>query len=648
MPAAGAEILVMPVRTREPPALDVPERGLPMSARVELAAAPHRRLLSQIADRAARPSLEIAEKIVGPCSAQRASRLVAGIATIAAALAGLPVDADDAMTWFLGDGAHARPRLSGRWDTQPDEQLAALLPYVLDPFGLTSRRSLLAGQSCAKERGERKRVGTFYTPGDVARALTSQVISSDTRRVLDPACGAGVFLRAAFTLLCATSSSDDAVRRLHGIDVDPCAVDACAIVLTHDWLIRRPPAAGESPQTRFLCVRSRLVCADALELYAQSAQRELFSTQREPVKPRLPIAFDAVLMNPPFAAMGPMSQRTRLGYASLREAHNPAGVNRVWPFWEFAARVTAGDGRAGAVLPLSVAYLDDGVARATRNHVFACGSWEMRFFDRSPDALFGDDVKQRVALAVKRPGPAGLVRTTSVRRWSADQRAAALELTAGEGVEMAMREHGIAKIGSVQERDALTQLASAGAGLGQATRGARLSSARDLHLDERAIAVAPTAYNWIGVFRCTKVAEQARRGTGGKVAELTFASSVMADAAYAIVASRIFLWWWRATGDLFHVPLSMLKRAPFALSLCGWPELARLSRAGRACWEAASLVPTTAVNRGITTVAYAPPADCAALDEVDRSVGVAFGLSPEVVRFVREDTTRLRVAGRSS
>jgi hypothetical protein len=645
--------------------------------RVESAAHAHRRLVDELGGLPRRTLLDIEELLNGlssrgptprelgqsapgqgapgqlaPGADRPSARLVAGIVAICASIEGRRVSVGDALRWFFGlkrsAAVFTEELEAARWGAEPDEQLAALLPYVLDPFGLTTRRALLRGQACGGERATRKRLGTFYTPGDVVRVLADEVITPETRHVLDPACGAGAFLRAAFTRLTSSIPPERAVERLHGVDIDAAAVDACALVLVHDWLMRQPLRAEELPADRFERVRSRLVCADALDLFAEPFQSRPLDGDAQTARASFPRYFDAILTNPPFARSGASSGPAASGYQALRVARDPAGVNMMWPFWELASRIVTRGGRIGIVLALSAAYSNGAIARATRRAVFGRGSWEMRFFDRSPDALFGDDVKQRVALALRRPGSPALLRTTGMRRWSVDRRAAALfSVGAGEGVDLPAEDGPVMKIGSATEREALERLRSLASTLGDATSDVRLASATGLDLGERAIAVAPTAYNWIGAFRDTAVARDARRHVAGKLAQLTFRSRVIADAAYGVIVSHVFLWWWRVTGDLFHVPLTVLTQAPFPIHKCSQAQLDALAAVGRRHWLSARDTPVAAVNKGVATVAYRAAADSDAQALVDRAVGEALGLAPEFVQFTRNDAARLRIAGRA-
>lgn len=645
MPEGALATATAPEPRWDPPQLDVPTRGRPMSARVEAVADAYRRLTGELM-RSAGAARDALGQTEAAGSDERAARSIAGIVAIRSAIEGSPARAGESLRWFLGDNAppaHRRVEQAS-WDGPADARLVALLPYVLDPFGPTTRRALLAGRACPDERASRKQAGAFYTPGDVARTLVTEVVTSSTRAVLDPACGAGVFLRAAFTRLASTFSCEQAVACLHGTDIDAAALDACALVLTHDWLMRDELSDGETPLDRFRQVRSRLTHANALSLFARSLSPGV--PPRGRLAGRAALRFDAILTNPPFAPVGPLAEELSDAFASLRTASNPAGLNMAWPFWELVSRAATDDGRVGIVLPLSCAYLTGEAPRAARRVVFERGTWDMRFFDRAPDALFGDDVKQRIALAIRRPG-AAIVRATRMRRWSSDNRARALS-QAGESIELDAPADLVLKVGSSHERDAIDRLRSLSGTLGQAAVDVRLTAAGGLDPSECAIAVAPTAYNWIGAYRDNAIAHEARRAGTGKLLELVFADVTLADAAYATLASHVFLWWWRATGDLFHVSRSAVANAPFPLHLCTPAHLSRVAAAGRACWKAAQVDPITSVNKGVVTVAYTPAADHEAVAAVDFELGAAFGLGARFVRFVREDAARLREAGRGN
>ena len=103
----------------------------------------------------------------------------------------------------------------------------ALLPYLLDPLAPGTRRCVLKGSDSLGDRHARKAAGVYYTPGDLARYMAEAVDASRDRPRLDPACGSGVFLRAAH----AAAENGQAPLILFGCDIDPLAAEQCAFVL---------------------------------------------------------------------------------------------------------------------------------------------------------------------------------------------------------------------------------------------------------------------------------------------------------------------------------------------------------------------------------------------------------------------------------
>ncbi|MCP3935418.1 MAG: SAM-dependent DNA methyltransferase [Actinomycetia bacterium] len=87
----------------------------------------------------------------------------------------------------------------------------------------------------APDHGNRTALGAWYTPPGLARGLTRLAIDcfgGVPGRVLDPTCGAGVFLLAAADELHEMGlSPEQCVRRLTGVDVDPIALVATAVAI---------------------------------------------------------------------------------------------------------------------------------------------------------------------------------------------------------------------------------------------------------------------------------------------------------------------------------------------------------------------------------------------------------------------------------
>ena len=169
-----------------------------------------------------------------------------------------------------------------------------------------------------RELGVRKSQGSYYTPADVVdgllRLCLDPVISElEDRgptavaaiRILDPTCGTGNFLLAAFErvraslLRCGGSSEFSARRALQcvaGVDLDPTAVEVCRALLLR--------AAGDVESS---IVERSIRCADSLVM-ERHAPLTLFSGGDDGVPDwdsfmsdvDAPAGFDVIVGNPPF------------------------------------------------------------------------------------------------------------------------------------------------------------------------------------------------------------------------------------------------------------------------------------------------------------------------------------------------------------
>ena len=136
-----------------------------------------------------------------------------------------------AESWFQG-GVEGLPRiapdggLSASAGALSAEEAFALLPYLLDQLSPGTRRDVLKNGDSLGDRRARKAAGVYYTPADLAQYMADAIDASSVRSCLDPACGSGVFLRAAR----ARCDAADAPTGF-GCDVAPLAAEQCAFVM---------------------------------------------------------------------------------------------------------------------------------------------------------------------------------------------------------------------------------------------------------------------------------------------------------------------------------------------------------------------------------------------------------------------------------
>jgi len=204
-------------------------------------------------------------------------------------------------------------------------------------------------QSRLDELGIRKRQGSYYTPDDVVdgllRACLDPVLAElEVRgadavaavRILDPTCGTGNFIVAAFERVRASLircdltldvAASHAIRCVAGIDLDADAVDICRTLLVR--------AAGGGDDARSIVERN-VTCADSLIMARRQPQTlfadddelggdwETFMTEIDAAS-----GFDVVVGNPPF--LNQLQRETTFTGAYLRAIKERFGdVARVY------------------------------------------------------------------------------------------------------------------------------------------------------------------------------------------------------------------------------------------------------------------------------------------------------------------------------
>ena len=169
------------------------------------------------------------------------------------------------------------------------------------------------------ELGRRKARGSYYTPPDVVDGLLRVCLDpllveleghgADAVagvRILDPTCGTGNFLYAAFKRVLASlircgvpydAAAASAVRCVVGVDLDRAAVQICRAILLR--------AGGDGVDAS--AIERRIVCADSLVMHRQPPPT-LFAADDEPatdwetlmIEVGAHNGFDLVIGNPPF------------------------------------------------------------------------------------------------------------------------------------------------------------------------------------------------------------------------------------------------------------------------------------------------------------------------------------------------------------
>ena len=233
------------------------------------------------------------------------------------------------------------------------------------------------------------------------------------------------------------------------------------------------------------------------------------------------------------------------------------------------------------------------------------GGWRCAFFDRTPDALFGDDVKTRNAiLFYDAAGPHGLA-TTPVLRWTSRTRSRFFETIRFTAVGQIGGEAPIPKLGSDGEARLYAAARSSAGRFGDCI--VALVAARgtdDCPRPSNAVYVAPTAYNWLSCSRSLDAWCGQDDISSSALTRIEFSDAETADAAYAVLCSRLVYWLWRVEGDAFHVTRGFLRDLPLPVGSLGRATRAALAELGAALWESVAARPVVSVNKGRRTIGF--------------------------------------------
>ena len=591
---------------------------------------------------------------------------------------------EEAAIWFFGRvaGRTAATMIPRNVLIQADSQLAGcrdvigygeLLPYVLDPHGPGSRSSVRRDAATSAARARKRAEGIFYTPADVAAYMMRNCLGGLPRAdcppaVLDPACGTGVFLRAALETLRATFPSQTTQSlcesAIYGMDVDPWAVDAAAFVLLADCLADSP-YDDSAPLRLWHRIRLNLACVDALtvdpphrarganfvaqpdglpsgELFPLEGRNGLHARVRlSALFPSLSDKAIVVVGNPPYSKIG-----TRTDFSVLRMLFTTLG-NRTRPtadvyplFIEQMVRLTPPGLAAGTlVLPLSLASNVGDQFRKTRLLIAKTpGTWRFAFFDREPHALFGEDVRTRNSILFWHRDidtRETCIATGPLRKWRGRHRAnmfSTISFTPFAGSICP----GIPKVDGATQADAFAILAARTDRYGRAcTSIRRMTLANVLKNHRHTVFAGATAYNFLNVFLNPPhgvLPTQSVLSTHPLHA-MEFPSRAAATAAFALLSSHLAYWWWHVTHDGFHVNAGFFKRFPIGADALSGPAGATLATWGEELWSHIRSQPIVSVNRGRTSLGYSPLRLETIRREIDQIVADVAGLD---VAFVTE------------
>ena len=610
----------------------------------------------------------------------------------------------DAEAWFIGSCCPPRlfaDTVSEFTDREAvrnlekfpyDDRLRDLLPYILDAHGPGSRASVMRDPATRKSRQAKKAAGVFYTPSDVADYITRTALAEagwngESLLILDPACGSGVFLRAVLDLAIShrphLNCLEFVERSLHGIDVNPLAIDMACFVLQHECIRRDGKFHAErttSPWSTWHRIRCNLYTGDALrfrlaqtdrgnidlltktratlskaymppssESWQQQKETTLFS-QGIPlgsVLPSLTQGADIIVGNPPYAKIGVRKDAADLErqFASLpvggtaRSDYFPVFVEMMW---QLARRDRSS---SGMVVPLSLACSSRFQMAAIRRAIQSSGGrWRFAFFDREPHGLFGEEVKTRNAILLRHHDinqalPNTAIETGPLRKWTSRQRSRLFNMIDFTQLEDNAITDGIPKLSGREAVAAFTKISRKTTCLREmcASISARPPEDATSAPQDNCVYIGGTAYNFLNVFRSHRTLPRPRAPwSASKVLVLAFSNKDDAALAFAVLSSRLAFWLWHVTQDGFHVNRDFVMKFPVSARLFDGAQREALALLGVHLWEDLQRQQIVSVNGGRQTVSYRPHASGGLRNEIDALLIAALDLAPTFAEYLHK------------
>lgn len=622
---------------------------------------------------------------------------------------------DEAESWFLGDTASHIPGLvlsNTNWlpsnclsplrKIRISSEFLDLLPYILEVFDLLDVDGRIISRSSRRARQRTK--GTVYTPSDVSDFIVQRTLShrlpsqvpSEIPTCIDPACGTGLFLRSALYIL--EKHSEDTpfwelLPYLYGMDISHQAVQSCAFVLLACCL-KESPHLPIAPWRVWQYIRGNLVVVDSTLVTTNQCTRnnaEILSIRtqlrQDLLSPEIPIhswfkhtstlsiaqpkmsliesihlddifpevtnRFDAIFGNPPYSRLS-HDDYQGIRAATYETAPVKGKMGLLYPLfvemmWRFAhPRKSSG----GMIIPMSIAYSTSSQIKRLRAAIQEIhGDWRFAFFDRTPDSLFGDDVKTRNAIILwHRDIKSKNTRfwTGPLLRWNSRNRKQLFSNISHADLGTFSITKLIPKLGTHLELETYHRLRKSEVLIASMVAEVEMSHLTPGLEDPRLILINSTGYNWIPTFRIVPASQNkdAEVDIPPSIRAYTCGSEEDADFVFACLNSRLTYWLWRVESDCFHVTREFIRNLPFHTSIVSSSDLEKLRELSKNLWIEMQCYPVKSVNAGRTRTSYYPYACMSILDSIDAILARSLTIPTEFLIFLSRFVTENIVAGR--
>lgn len=430
----------------------------------------------------------------------------------------------------------------------------------------------------------KKNRGIYYTPEDIIDFMLSRCVNTILKEnpntiptFLDCSCGAGIFLLKALSMLEETYDVQDNIcgsieileRCIWGVDISEKAIDVCKIMFVMHYLDTFPNALDYMDTIWSLLQKSFFV-GDATGL-----SKVIVSNSA------MPVAYDCVIGNPPYVSQG---KNSNLYISFVKNILEFSSINSC----------------SALVLPLSICYSQGTEFVELRKKIQADhASWEFHNYDRSPDSLFGDQVKTRNTIVFRKTVQRKRkLYTSKLQRWTSELRGRLFEEISLCDITDISVLKGIPKISCSAEKHAFIQICGGNSCIAELIR-------RPLKNDELLV-MNGTAYNWLCVYdHCPpSIDENGEMYLSSTSSVYGVKSKTDRDFCIALLSNRIAYWYWTTIGDGFHFGRSFLTDYHIGKDSFSERQYKKIAELGTQYSERIKEFPTVSHNAGKTIVNY--------------------------------------------
>jgi hypothetical protein len=554
--------------------------------------------------------------------------------------------------------------------------------------------SQTSGKACAAVRNV-----LIGGDGNAEEALR-QLISL---RVCDLSCGAGILLREALEPIASTYKQiyevlgNDAGRfandaplfsrghfklqalksNVYGIDISPQAVESARTVLAvwaademrsarmvatdvarwlepnirvgsgSHWSIGIEDVHGSTVEVIRLAATERTkACEEALHLRGPLAFRSEFEIAA--MFPEVFMGpnpgFSCIVGNPPFGKLPEGVDNSEcFGPSDCFSFGVRQQADLRWQYPKFVEglyKLTRHESYSAIITPLNLAYgrefanLRGTVEKAPLRSTFV-------FFDRSPDALFGDKVKTRNTVLLVEPSKhqEPEIRTTHLLRWTRVKRADIWRQVRPVDIPGISIGSFVPKLGTPLEVECWRKLRSRRHILDSGV----LNPESERSIDTT-VYVYGTAYNWLPAFRHIPTDDKSLVSPSMRTYD--FNTETDADLVYSCLVSSIAFWLWTVESDGFHLTDAFILGLPFVPDAFSSEDTRLMSQLAQAHDTAIRSNPTVKSNAGLKVLNFNRQCAAHISHQIDEVIIRTFGLPPELLALVRERVQNLVFVGR--